>query len=488
MRGQITGPAVCALLLCGVGELFAEAQPVNVDELPHKEIQLPNGTKAQVIVYQDHNWRVVDVSVLAGNSDEDPDVCFEGKFEMVVQPNKLKLAGFAAGPGTKERPEKQWASIILDDLLKTRVLRELKRNDNLWFCGTLRRTGPRELDFVAVDVLKLPPDVVRYEQDIERKWKQGDGEALVELGHKIRRQGKVDVPDIEAFDKLSNLSDKAYDYGLTLKEKALKTDDADGLYSLAVLWRELRNKNSRFRDLVEQCLKVNPTHSQATRVAAQEWGYQEFEGKLLSKERIAEIQKQRQEERTHLAAAERAGQEARDRERRQAAQNRPALLVSHQAELRTNDAKGRERAVAALGEAAGKSLDPGFGEEAVEVLVNLPDAAVVSALEAAGRSQLGEVRRQAFEALAWRVGKEGRAALDALATALAGEKEAAVAHAGVGAVTALGAKAATGILMAGLSNSSATVQDEIMEGLRTVTKQQLSSRKEWEEWWGKNKP
>ena len=208
-RTRALAVACLLALLCAVparGE-----QPVNVDELPHLEIALPNGTKVKVIRYQEHNWRVVDVSVLWGTNAEDSDICFEGKFDMLVQPDKIKLLGHPVVPGTKD---KQWATIICDDRL---MRRPRDRNDNLWFCGTLRKSGPNTLELAAVDVLKLPPDVQRFEQNIERLNKLRDADQLIDLGQTIKEQGRKDIR-IEDQDKLNRLSRTAYEYGLALKE------------------------------------------------------------------------------------------------------------------------------------------------------------------------------------------------------------------------------------------------------------------------------
>lgn len=475
--------AVCLLAACA-SSAFAEAQMVNVDELPHKTIQLPNGQKAEVVVYQEHNWRVVNAAVLSGTNDEDPDVCFEGKFDVIVPPKYLKLHGIPALPSPKET---QWATIALDDRLKARAGREFKRNDNLWFCGTLRKTGPRELEFVAVDILKQLPDLERYKLNIERLKTSRDGDALIELGHRIRQQGKADITDLTDFDKLSNLCDTAFDQGLTLKEKTLKPDDADGMYALALQWRELRNKNSKFRELVERCLKVNPEHPKATHVAEDEWGWILFRNKWRPKSQVDEILKAEKDQQVSTAAAERAAQEARDRERKQASQERPLLLATRLAALRTADQKARDSAILSLGEAGAKSSDPGFSYEAVDILANLGDAASVPALVAVGRSELADIRRQVLEALAWRGSRQDQPALTALGAALATEREVSVAHAGVEAVAALPRGPAAGVLVAALNTKSSAVLDEIVEGLKIVTKQPLTSKKDWEDWWSKNK-
>ncbi|MCY3022537.1 MAG: HEAT repeat domain-containing protein [Planctomycetota bacterium] len=470
--------------VCG-GCAWAEGQIVNVDELPHKQIPLPNGTKVEVVVYQEHNWPVVDVSALFGTGDDDKDVCFESKFDSVVQPDKIKLMTFPVKPGPDD---KRWATILADDKLKRRAERDFKRGDNVWFCGTLRRAAGNRLEFVAADVLKLPPDIERFEQNVERLRRLGDGEQLEDLGHRIEQQSKGEFnKGLDDFERMATLRDRAYMLGLTLQEKALKPGDADGRFALALKWRDRLKRNMKFRELVEEVLKLDPDHVNASHVAQDEWGYVKKGGKWRSRDEVAEMEKREREDLANMAAKEKAESESREQERKKVVQERQARLVASQAALRGKDARARTQAIASLGEAIVKSPDPGFGDGAVNILVNTDEAAVVPALVAAAKSQFPEVRKAVFEALAWRGGRQDGTAWDALATLLAAEKEAVVARVGIEAAADADKRAAAGALIAGLGNPSAAVQDEIIEGLKTVTKQQFSNKQEWVEWWGRSK-
>ncbi|MGD0093283.1 MAG: HEAT repeat domain-containing protein [Planctomycetota bacterium] len=480
-------PLWLACALAWAPRASAEAAPVNADDLPHRKIQLPNGTEVEVVIYQGHDWLVQDVSVLSGDNDQNPDICFEAKFESVVQPDKLKLFGRAVWPSSKE---KQWATIILDDRLKQRALRDFKTNDNLWFCGTLRKRpqNQKELELVAADILKQPPDMERFKRDLEKKIKLRDGEALIELGHKIQEHGKTETPTIDTFDSLNKLSTQAFEAGLKIEEEALKPDDVDRKFALAKLWRELVGNNARSRRLVLECLKQNPDHPGAGEVAEKELGMKKYNGWWHTPDEIAEFERVVKEGEKKLADAKKATDEAREKDRKEVERNRTVLLADQAAKLRLADPQAREKALLALGEAVRKCPDPGFGMSAVDILVNLPDAAAVQALCTAAKSDIPEVRGQVCEALAWRGGaRQDQPALEGLQKALAVEADTATARAALAAVAALDRKAAAGVLVAGLDNTNSVIQDEIMEKLKTATGQQLGTKQEWQAWWAKNK-
>jgi hypothetical protein len=208
---------------------------------------------------------------------------------------------------------------------------------------------------------------------------------------------------------------------------------------------------------------------------------------MMPKNQIEEILRREEDERKHVAAAEKAAREARERELKQAAQDRPFHLVTFQTQLRTRDSQARAAALRAVGEAAQKTPDQAFADGALDVLVNLPDAAVADALASAAQSALPDVRQRVYQALAWRGSRKEQRFLDVLAAAMTVEKELPAARGAVAAISALGGKSAAALLMAALNNPSSAVQDEVMEGLKTVTKQPLSGKKEWEDWWDKNK-
>src|SRR6185295_17000567 len=107
----------------------------------------------------------------------------------------------------------------------------------------------------------------RYDQRIGFLEKKNDFEALIDLGHRIEQQRTGNPTGFESFDKLGMLKNKAFENGLRLKEASLKRDDADGLFAVALQWKELLNRHSNFRMLAEKCLKIDPDHPKAKRFA-----------------------------------------------------------------------------------------------------------------------------------------------------------------------------------------------------------------------------
>ena len=59
MRHRIL--AIPLALLCAA--TLAQAESINVDELPHNVIQLPNGARAEVILFHGVNYRSVGPEV-----------------------------------------------------------------------------------------------------------------------------------------------------------------------------------------------------------------------------------------------------------------------------------------------------------------------------------------------------------------------------------------------------------------------------------------
>jgi len=476
-----------AILLWGIAcTSRAEDRAINIDELPHKTIELPNGSKAEVIQFNDHWWRVVDVSVLSSNDDHDPDVCFEAKYDTLVAPDKLKLFGMNITP-TPNDPQRLWASIIVDDRLKHRAA-DFKRSDNLWLCGTLRRSPTlKGLDFYSNEILKQPADAQRFEFRIGVLEKKADFEALIDLGQKILQQTKGEVRDFADYDKLGNLSRRAFESGLTLKEKSIKTDDADGMYELALQWKEKGQRKNKYRDLVEKVLKIRPDHPQAGH-DAEGFGLKRFEGKWLGEDEIALILEDRKKK---AEIEQKTQQEQMEHERVELARSveqRASLLLRQQADLRSGDAKARDQALSAFGEAIQKSVDPGFGKESIELLSSLDvKTPVATALSLAARSSLPAVRRCALEAMAWRGTQQEANIYDALSVALRSEKDVTTVKAGVSALVASGGKGAVDTLVASLAATDKSVRDEFIDGLKTVTRQQFNTREEWEGWWKTNK-
>ena len=462
------------------------ADNVNVDELEHKFIKLPNGATVEIVVYNGHNWRLVDPAILLGNDDSDPDVCFETKFD-VLEKDHIKLFG-------------QKGVIVLEDRSKLKALNELKRMDNVMLFGTLGKVGGK-LELRLVESLKIDPDLQRYdkliavmekqaEADITAEARKNIGERIVEMGHKIEQQRKqVMNIGIADFEKLGSLRDKAFKKGLTIKEGALRRDDADAVFDLALQWRELLRNNAKFRELVRRCLQIDPDHPKASRIAESEMGLFKFENsKWLEKAEVEKILQQRKLDQERLDTAQKAALEQKARELADAIKARPQLLIESQAAIRTDDAKGRQGAIASLGEAIWKTPDVGFGEEAVNILAGISDpAAIAPGLETAAKSEIPEIRREVLEALVWRGRQKDKSALAVLERVLKAEKDSSTARAGVDALAAMGGRSAASTLVASLGAPDNGVRDEIIEGLKAVVRQPINSKEGWEDWWSKNK-
>jgi len=473
---RIETSTICAAVLVAAMSFCAELRAenmVNIDDLPRKAIALPNGNQAEVITFNDHNWRVVDPSVLNSTEARDPDVCFEAKFDMFVPPDRLRLFGVQG-------------MAILDEKLRRRAQTEFKRNDNVWLCGTLRSSpGGKKVDFNAVDLLKQPPDNVKFETRIRKLEAEGSADRLIELGHRIEQQTKQDVAGFTDFDKLTILRDKAFDLGLQLKEKSLRAEDADGHFALGVQWRDLRRRNSKFRELVRKALAIDPDHPNASRVAEDELQMVKTGRRWVSKSEFERMEEDRKVEQVRQTNAEAVAREAQVRARQQAAAERPARVLAQYNALAGADEAARAPVIAALGEAIQQTIDPGFADEAIDLLVNSGDAGVDAALQNAARNELPEVRRVVLEALAWR-GQSAPQAATLLGKILSAEKDLTTYKSGLGAAKALRPRLAAGALVSALNNADRSARDEAIEALKTVTQQQHTTKEAWEGWWAQN--
>jgi hypothetical protein len=475
-----------AALLVASG--LAHAESINVDELPHNIIQLPNGARAEVILFHGVNFRSVGPEILTGNNDSDPDICFEAKYDS-IQGDKVKLFGLQG-------------TLLVEDRELLRSSSEFKRADNVWFCGSLHKTKDgKGVELVVSDMQKQLPDLERYSKRIQRFEKRFNdaamtreerlviAESAIDLGHRIDQDMKQTINNFGDYDKLGALRDKAYDVGLENKEKALKPDDADGWFALGEQWKELRRKMPRYRVCILKCLEIDPEHARATRVAQDQFEMVKFDGKWQRKEDVDDIQKSKKEEQARIEVANkvRLEKEAKDRER--AVTERPALLNGAQIALCSADPKRRDGAIRSLGESIQNTIDPGFGEEGVDILANLNDpAAVFPGLDLAIKNKAAQVRKAAFEALSFRgsIKEDQQIALGVIGDALKTEKEVEPAKAGIEGLVAIG-KPGLGPLVASLSNPEAKVRDEIIDALKTATKQTLSTKEAWEDWYLKNK-
>lgn len=465
------------LLTCALGLVLAagaRAENVtNIDELPRKIISLPNGTQAEVITFNDHNWRVVDPTVLSGADARDPDVCFEAKFDMYVTPDRIRVFGVTN-------------LLAIDEKLRKKAQTEFKRSDNVWLCGTLRPgSAGKPVQFTAVDLIKQPPDDVKFEARIRKLEADGEADRLIELGHRIEQQTKQDVIGFANFDKLTILRDKAFEIGLQLKEKSLKPGDADGHFTLGVQWRDLRRKNSKFRELLRKALQIDPDHPNASRVAQDELQMVKFERRWISKSEMDRIDDEKKAELVRQTTASAAAAEARARARAQAAADRPTLILAQYSAMAESTPANREQAIVALGNAIQKTIDPGFAEEAMDLLANIDHPAVVNALNNATTSDLPEVRRVGYDALAWR-GQSDAQAVTLLGKALAAERDINALKSGLSAIKVLRPKLAASALVASLANSERAARDEIIEALKVTTQQPHATKEAWEGWWSQN--
>jgi hypothetical protein len=470
------------ICVCVLGALLAfsarAAENISIDDLPHKTLPLPDGTKVTVVEYAGRNWRLVEASVLQDTAMAGQEVCFEAKYDSLIQPDKVKLFGL---PGT----------IVIEDRLRFKDTgTKVKRTDNIAFFGELRRAKDgKSVEMVNQHMLKQVEDVPRYQNRIAALEKKNEYEALIELGHKIEqvRTGNIQG-DFEIFQKLENLRDKAWDVGLTLKENSLKRDDADGFFALGQQWKDLRKKHAKYRAMLERCLKIDPDHPRAKQLAPTELGLQLFEGVWRRKEDVDKIVATRKADQERLDAAQKAEIEAKQRELEKAIAERPMKLIKHQSAMRAVDAAARQAAIVEFGDVIGKSPDPGFGRPAIDVLANLSDAAAVAqGLALAAKSELPDVRREVYDALAWRGRQQDQASLDTMAQALTAEKDSETTHSAIDALVALGGKPAAATLVSSLTAADRGVREEIIEGLKLVTKQGYTSPEAWQDWWKKNK-
>jgi hypothetical protein len=475
--------AICTLLSS------ARAENVNVDELEHSIISLPNGQRAEVVRFNGIPYRVVNPEILTGNDDSDPDVCFEAKFDSVVQPNRVKLFG-------------QAGTLIVESRESLRTAATYKRSDNIWFCGSLRKAkGGKGLEFQVVELQKQPDDLERYakrvarlekklsDQTLSREDRMVIAESSIELGRRIENEIKsASLPDFSQMEKIAALRDKAYGVGLDSKEKALKADDADAFFELGEQWMEYRHKAQDFRRLVLKCLSLDPDHARASRVAEEKFNMVKYEGKWLRREDMEDIEKAKLEDVKKLEAAKKAQAERFKADQEREIADRPGKLMKLQMALCTNDPKYRDGALESLGQEIKRSLDPAFGLQAIEVLANLRDSGAVSGLSLAGGSQWPAVRRQAYEALAWRstMKDDQELALRVMSDALKVEKDEPTAKAGIEALVSTKSKPALGPLVAALATSDATVRGDLIKGLNDATSQNLSTKDEWEKWWQAN--
>lgn len=468
----------CSGWCCWAGVLLAASlaaqDEFNVEDLPREEIVLPGGGKTYNVRYLNRPWHEVDTSILqTRNMLESQDVCFEGKFDILIK-TEVKLLGVRG-------------RIVCQDPQRLRFMESLKRGDNVWICGTLRpKPGDQNVELALVEVKRLQADLPRFERRFDLYKQKSDAGALEDLGHRISKLLNSKIHDFNQHDQFVALRTKTWTLSLALRKRELAANDAEGLYNLAVKTYDLLRRTHEYHEMIRQVLAVDPNHPQASRVARDEMDMFKIGGRWMTHD---EHEKMLAEQAQQVQQTEAAQKEAFERKRQQreaAARERQRLLSTFLTALRTPDVKATEGALRSLGEAVRDTPDPIFGRMGVDVLAHFDDpASIKPGLDLAVRCDYSEVRRDALEALAWR-GDE--AALATLADALKREQDTDTARSGIEALVRHGGKPACAALMAGLEAENQRVGSEVVEGLKTLTGQTtLTTREEWERWWQENR-
>lgn len=481
---KITPARALALLFAVLltGTALAGNAPVNPDELPRIQYKGPNGTVVTFLKYEGVNWCEVDPAVVLSSRDATyKEVCFEGKFESYVGALGLKLTGV---DGT----------IYFEDKTKRKLAPELKQLDNVWICGYLEPSkNGRGQDLRIMDLAKLPPDLLRYQAKFQTVLATDDINGLIDLGNRIEQSTKSAAIKIGMtnVDRLNDLRDKCWQSAIELKEKKMRPNDSNAAYEIALLYRDLRKRNSSYRQWVMKTLEMNPDHANAGRDAEQTFGMVKVGDKWITKQEHKErIDRAKIE--TELAVKseqERQRKRAEDLEKEIA--ERTVKLLDCQSALRTNDPAARVGALTSLGDAVKNCLDQNFGLAAVEILANInDDAAILPGLDRAAKSEHRDVRELVYTSLAWRGSLQDSAsqsAFDVLAGALKTEKDKEPAQAASKALAEMGTRSAIGTLVSALDSNEQAVTDVLVDGLKKATKESLQTRDEWQRWWSANK-
>ncbi|MCZ7647887.1 MAG: HEAT repeat domain-containing protein [Planctomycetota bacterium] len=452
----------------------AEQDDFNVEDLPRKEILLPDGRKTYNVQYLNRLWWEVDPAVLQErNLLESKDISFEAKFDMVRGSNEIKLLGVKG-------------HILCQDPQKVKQFKDLKRGDNIWLCGTLKPAPEgQSVDFFVAEFKRLPKDLPRFERRYELYKERNDADAMEDLGHRITKLINSQISDFNQHDQFVALRTKSWSTSIQLRKRELQADDADGLYNLAVKTNDLLRRPHEFHEMIRQVLKIDPNHPQASRVAREEMDMVKLDGRWMTREDQEKLVADEATRREQMEAAQREAFERKQRMREAAAKERQKKLGSFMTALRTQDLKKLEGALRSLGEAVRDTPDPLFGRMGIDVLASVDDpASVKPGLDLAVRCEYPDVRRDAFEALAWR-GDEP--ALATFSDALRREEDLPTARAGVDALVRRGGKQACAVLVESLGNESDRIGSEVVEGLKSLTGQAFGTREEWERWWQANK-
>lgn len=451
--------------------------PRDPDTFERQVVPLPGGAKMERLVHLDRPWRMVTQEKLAERVLEDAtlDVCFEAKF-----------ASFGDGE-MKLFKQKQGAITLTDPRLKAYVKDHLKGNDNVWLCGTLRVNprNARELELIVADVIKRENDLGLFGKKVARLERAGDMAGLKKTGAEIGAHLKSAVVALNERPAFEALQSRAWDAYLALKEKQTALDDADACFELATEYQELRNRTDLHDQWIRKCLRIDPEHPRASVIASNRLLMVKYKGVWITRDDHKAILAEQAKEDARLAAAAEEEEARRLAQRRVAEKDRLKRLTELQRALRTPNGDELEAALRALGEDVRVSPDPEFGRKGIAILANINDPyAIWPGLDSAAKSELGEVRLDAYQALAWRGNEQ---ALRALSDALLRETEPGTAKGGVKALVVRGGRPAVQALVDCLRSEDEKIVAEVVEGLRLITRENLAAKNDWQRWWDENK-
>ena len=457
------------LLALVISSASVFAQTIEIDGVPYRVVQPDQVDKAAVLP--------IRTSIL------------ESKFDSFTPPSRAKLAGLNA-------------VLLLDDPAALKAAKALKRGDNVSCHGTLKATADgKGLELQVMGVGKLPSDLERYAAKVAqlrqnlanpqmiREDRLVSAESAIELGRRIDAEAQQTI-DFNARIKLEQLCDDAYKLGLNNKELALEARRCGRLFlslerngmSCAAIWPNTAN-------CWKACLKIDPDHPRASKVATDYVQNGEDRSRVAHRGRSGGVPAQAADDARKLIDAQQAKTVREQQELKDAMEQRPEKLRKMQLALSTSDPRKLEGALESACAEIKSSVDPEFGVQAVEILAGIENpVALACGLDAASHHPLTQVRREAYEALAWRsrIAADQEVALRVITGALKLEKDAGAARTGVEALLATKEKPAIGSLVASLSTSEAPVRQEIIAGLKSATGQEFATADEWVKWWTAN--
>jgi hypothetical protein len=464
----------------------AAEKPQAFDELPHKSMELPNGSRMELVQFNEQWYRLVLVDDLATLSLADPAVCFVAQIKAVEISNRIQIIGSAVELNATEGGPQ-------------RAVKELKAGDNIACFGTLHKEKDgKAIDVLVAALLKQPSDLVRYQNAftaIECKAKSAglnndDKEAiaknLLNLGQRISHAPKAALMTEDAGATLNMLATKSFKLSLELTEQVIRSahpKDADRYFGLAFQYHELLPENkSKYETLIRTCLILDPDHSVASKIAEEKFHWVKFETVWMTPERKAEILNERG-----------ASQHKIDNMRTE----RVLALHKRIASERLIFSNIAADLANADGEVSAKALTlakdiftdaPEVGPQLISAVTEVDTPIALAALAFAAQCKSPELRVLGFEALAWRSKRTNEEALavSTLCDDIRAEKEVEIAQSGVSALVARGGKPAQRALVACLDVSDKDVRASIVEGLRELTHESYTTRDEWESWLKKN--